>query len=83
MVKTDWSRPAGPLLHFSTSQYFDLIDQNEAVAHELAGGYSARATVAAFLGSTLPADRMSSPAVGLLRLTLQRQGMLLMPPNGG
>lgn len=36
LVRTDWSHAEGPRLIFGTGQYFDLIDQNEAVAHELA-----------------------------------------------
>ncbi|MGW3124130.1 transcriptional regulator [Streptomyces sp. NPDC001107] len=36
LVRTDWSHPGGPRLVFGSGQYFDLIDQNEAVAHELA-----------------------------------------------
>lgn len=36
LTRADWSAPGGPRLAFGTGQYFDLIDQNEAVAHELA-----------------------------------------------
>ncbi|MFK4593849.1 hypothetical protein RKD30_000516 [Streptomyces pristinaespiralis] len=36
LVRADWSHPDGPRLYFGAGQYFDLIDQNEAVAHELA-----------------------------------------------
>ncbi|GAA0694652.1 transcriptional regulator [Streptomyces thermocarboxydus] len=36
LIHADWSGPQGPRLVFGTGQYFDLIDQNEAVAHELA-----------------------------------------------
>lgn len=36
LVRADWSHPGGPHLVFGIGQYFDLIDQNEAVAHELA-----------------------------------------------
>ncbi|GGK16185.1 hypothetical protein GCM10011583_55090 [Streptomyces camponoticapitis] len=36
LVQADWSHPDGPHLGFGASQYFELIDQNEAVAHELA-----------------------------------------------
>lgn len=36
LVQADWSHPDGPHLSFGASQYFELIDQNEAVAHELA-----------------------------------------------
>lgn len=36
LARADWSHPGGPRLVFGTGQYFDLIDQNEAVAHELA-----------------------------------------------
>ncbi|MFJ4782914.1 transcriptional regulator [Streptomyces sp. NPDC088794] len=36
LVRADWSQPGEPRLVFGIGQYFDLIDQNEAVAHELA-----------------------------------------------
>ncbi|MFF4658322.1 transcriptional regulator [Streptomyces sp. NPDC001381] len=36
LVRADWSEPDGPRLVFGIGTYFDLIDQNEAVAHELA-----------------------------------------------
>lgn len=36
LVRADWSDTDGPRLVFGGGQYFDLIDQNEAVAHELA-----------------------------------------------
>ncbi|MEW1683103.1 transcriptional regulator [Streptomyces sp. NPDC093594] len=36
LMEADWSSPQGPRLVFGTGHYFDLIDQNEAVAHELA-----------------------------------------------
>ncbi|MFE6176633.1 transcriptional regulator [Streptomyces sp. NPDC056464] len=36
LVRADWSGLRGPRLLFGSGQYFDLIDQNEAVAHELA-----------------------------------------------
>ncbi|MGW8747237.1 transcriptional regulator [Streptomyces sp. NPDC055794] len=36
LTRADWSRPGNPRLSFGTARYFDLIDQNEAVAHELA-----------------------------------------------
>ncbi|MFD3818430.1 transcriptional regulator [Streptomyces rubiginosohelvolus] len=36
LVRADWSYPDGPQLGFGMSHYFELIDQNEAVAHELA-----------------------------------------------
>ncbi|MEU0645993.1 transcriptional regulator [Streptomyces umbrinus] len=36
LAKADWLAPAGPRLVFGPGQYFDLVDQNEAVAHELA-----------------------------------------------
>ncbi|UUU21517.1 transcriptional regulator [Streptomyces sp. DSM 40750] len=36
LAHADWSDPGRPRLVFGIGQYFDLIDQNEAVAHELA-----------------------------------------------
>ncbi|MET7717379.1 transcriptional regulator [Streptomyces sp. NPDC005407] len=36
LVSADWNAPQGPSLVFGSGQYFDLVDQNEAVAHELA-----------------------------------------------
>ncbi|MFI1394962.1 transcriptional regulator [Streptomyces sp. NPDC020681] len=36
LVSADWNAPQGPSLVFGGGQYFDLVDQNEAVAHELA-----------------------------------------------
>ncbi|MDT6985077.1 transcriptional regulator [Streptomyces lusitanus] len=42
LIHADWSDPEGPRLVFGTGQYFDLIDQNEAVAHELAAATNRR-----------------------------------------
>jgi len=36
LIQADWSHADGPRLDFGTGKYFDLIDQNEALAHELA-----------------------------------------------
>ncbi|MFF6984804.1 transcriptional regulator [Streptomyces sp. NPDC010273] len=36
LTRANWADPGGPRLVFSNGQYFDLVDQNEAVAHELA-----------------------------------------------
>ncbi|MFD0184943.1 transcriptional regulator [Streptomyces sp. NPDC059687] len=36
LLKADWRAQSRPQLTFSSAYYFDLIDQNEAVAHELA-----------------------------------------------
>jgi hypothetical protein len=36
LMRADWHAQGGPSLAFGSGQYFDLIDQNEAVAHELA-----------------------------------------------
>lgn len=36
LTAADWQAPAGPRLSFTHARYFDLMDQNEAVAHELA-----------------------------------------------
>lgn len=36
LLRADWAHADGPSLDFGPGQYFDLIDQNEALAHELA-----------------------------------------------
>lgn len=36
LMAADWRATGDPLLVFSRAPYFDLVDQNEAVAHELA-----------------------------------------------
>jgi hypothetical protein len=36
LVAADWQAQTGPRLTFTRARYFDLVDQNEAVAHELA-----------------------------------------------
>lgn len=36
LTSADWTDPERPCLTFGAGQYFDLIDQNEAVAHEFA-----------------------------------------------
>lgn len=36
LMATDWQAIGGPRLVFSRAHYFDLVNQNEAVAHELA-----------------------------------------------
>ncbi|MFE9650930.1 transcriptional regulator [Streptomyces sp. NPDC006365] len=36
LIEADWNNPQGPELAFGKGTYFDVIDQGEAVAHELA-----------------------------------------------
>ncbi|MEU2899141.1 transcriptional regulator [Streptomyces sp. NPDC006967] len=79
LVRADWSRPGGPHLVFGMGHYFDLIDQNEAVAHELAvatarapgGRPSWRALPLRRLlarDPLQPAKRVVLPSVGTLTL---------------
>ncbi|WP_435226605.1 transcriptional regulator [Streptomyces sp. Tue6028] len=79
LVRADWRHPGGPRLVFGTGQYFDLIDQNEAVAHELAVA-TKRVSQARPPWRALPmrrllahdplllAERVVLPAVGTLTL---------------
>ncbi|MFE6130202.1 transcriptional regulator [Streptomyces sp. NPDC056437] len=41
LLEADWCARSGPLLVFGEGHYFDLVDQNEAVAHELAAATEA------------------------------------------
>ncbi|WP_326720977.1 transcriptional regulator [Streptomyces sp. NBC_00243] len=75
LTSANWSDPGGPRLVFSNGQYFDLVDQNEAVAHELA-----------VATSHIPGERPPWRAVPMRRLLaddpLLLEGRVVLPAVG-
>ncbi|MDX3637049.1 transcriptional regulator [Streptomyces europaeiscabiei] len=70
LLHADWQHPDGPVMSFGPGRYFDLVDQGEALFHELARAVGKGTTAPSLRRLPMRALLMSDP------LSLPRRGAI-------